>query len=74
MLALTESATEAIEGILEAPSIPDGAGLRIAPLAHLLTGALDEAAMYVARAERQLEARAEMGEALGRIPVGLAAR
>jgi iron-sulfur cluster assembly protein len=31
VLALTENATEAIEGILSAPTIPDGAGIRIAP-------------------------------------------
>ena len=30
MLALTENATEAIEGVLSAPAIPEGAGLRIA--------------------------------------------
>ena len=30
MLALTDTATEAIEGILRAPAIPDGAGVRIA--------------------------------------------
>jgi iron-sulfur cluster assembly protein len=32
MLALTENAVEAIEGILEGPAIPDGAGLRIAAM------------------------------------------
>jgi Fe-S cluster assembly iron-binding protein IscA len=31
MLALTENASLAIEGILSASTIPDGAGLRIAP-------------------------------------------
>jgi iron-sulfur cluster assembly protein len=31
VLALTENATEAIEAILSAPAIPDGAGVRIAP-------------------------------------------
>lgn len=30
MLALTQHATEAIEGILGGPGVPDGAGLRIA--------------------------------------------
>jgi len=29
MLALTENATEAIEGLLAGPEVPDGAGLRI---------------------------------------------
>jgi iron-sulfur cluster assembly protein len=31
MLALTENASLAIEGILSASTVPDGAGLRIAP-------------------------------------------
>jgi Fe-S cluster assembly iron-binding protein IscA len=31
MLALTDNASLAIEGILSAPAIPDGAGVRIAP-------------------------------------------
>lgn len=35
MLALTENAVEAIEGILNAPSVPEGAGVRIAPTAEL---------------------------------------
>lgn len=30
MLALTQDATETIEGILAGPEVPDGAGLRIA--------------------------------------------
>ena len=34
------------------------------PLAHVLMGALDEAAMYVARADDRVAARAEMGAAL----------
>jgi Fe-S cluster assembly iron-binding protein IscA len=33
MLALTNSATEAIESILSAPGLPDGAGIRIAATA-----------------------------------------
>lgn len=37
------------------------------PLAHLLTGALDEAAMFVARAEDRVGARAEMGAALSHL-------
>jgi len=44
----------------------------VKPLAHVLMGAVDEAALYVARAERQTEARSEMGETLGRILDGLA--
>ncbi len=33
MLTLTPDATEAIERILEAPSVPEGAGIRITPAA-----------------------------------------
>ncbi|MBV8941178.1 MAG: HesB/YadR/YfhF-family protein, partial [Solirubrobacterales bacterium] len=33
MLALTSQATEAIERILTAPGVPDGAGIRIMPVA-----------------------------------------
>ena len=37
------------------------------PLAHVLMGALDEAAMYVARAEDRVAARAQMGAALSHL-------
>jgi AcrR family transcriptional regulator len=37
------------------------------PLAHVLMGALDEAAMYVARADDRATARAEMGTALSHL-------
>ena len=37
------------------------------PLAHVLMGALDEAAMYVARAGDRVAARAEMGAALSHL-------
>jgi AcrR family transcriptional regulator len=46
----------------------------IKPLAHLLMGALDEAAMFVARAEDQRGALDEMAEALSRMLDGLATR
>lgn len=39
----------------------------VRPLAHVLMGALDEAAMYVARAKDREAARAEMGATLARI-------
>jgi AcrR family transcriptional regulator len=39
----------------------------VRPLAHVLMGALDEAAMYVARADDRSAARAEMGATLARI-------
>jgi AcrR family transcriptional regulator len=43
----------------------------VRPLAHVLIGALDEAALYVARAEDPVTARAEMGEVLRRVVRGL---
>jgi AcrR family transcriptional regulator len=42
-------------------------------VAHVLLGALDEAAMVVARAEDQAEARAEMGKTVRRLLDGLRA-
>lgn len=41
------------------------------PLAHLLVGALDEAAMYIARADDDRLARREMGESIERMLEGL---
>jgi AcrR family transcriptional regulator len=41
------------------------------PLAHLFVGALDEAAMYIARAPDASKARAEMGESIERMLGGL---
>jgi AcrR family transcriptional regulator len=43
----------------------------VRPLAHVLLGALDEAALYVARAPDQRQARAEMGAVLHRLIEGL---
>jgi AcrR family transcriptional regulator len=43
----------------------------VRPLAHVLIGALDEAALYVARAEDPAAARAEMGSVLERVVRGL---
>ena len=40
-------------------------------IAHVLAGALDEAAMVVARADDPAAARAEMGETLHRLLDGL---
>lgn len=34
MLAITDTAAEAIRGIVAAPELPDGAGLRIATVTH----------------------------------------
>ncbi len=41
------------------------------PLAHLLVGALDEAAMYISRAADTGVARREMGESIERMFEGL---
>ena len=44
------------------------------PLSHLVVGALDEAAMYIARAADAAEARREMGESIERMLDGLRLR
>jgi AcrR family transcriptional regulator len=44
---------------------------RVEPLAHLLVGALDEAAMYISRATDTAAARREMGESIERVLDGL---
>ena len=44
------------------------------PLSHLIVGALDEAAMYIARAADAAEARREMGESIERMLDGLKTR
>jgi AcrR family transcriptional regulator len=49
---------------IEAGAIPPQP---VKPLAHALMGALDEVAMYVARAEEPERVRAEAGETLGRL-------
>jgi hypothetical protein len=41
------------------------------PLAHVMIGALDEAALYVARSEDRTTARSEMDGVLGRLLTGL---
>jgi AcrR family transcriptional regulator len=41
------------------------------PLAHVVIGALDEAALYVARASDRAQARAEMDQVLARLVSGL---
>ena len=46
----------------------------VAPLAHVLVGALDEAAMYVARAEDQAAATEAMRAVLARLIAGIAGR
>jgi AcrR family transcriptional regulator len=60
-MALLEAAMEA----------GDLARQPVRPLAHVVVGALDEAALYVARAEDRASARAEMTGVLERLIVGL---
>ncbi len=63
-----------VEAVLES-AMADGSVPRspVAPLAHLLLGALDEAALYVASAGEPDRARAEMASALGFLIEGLLA-
>lgn len=61
-----------IEAVLGAAiAAGDIAEQPIRPLAHLLVGALDEAALYVTRATDPVLARAEMGAVLERLVDGL---
>jgi AcrR family transcriptional regulator len=59
-------------GLLEA-AMDEGVVARqpARPLAHVVIGALDEAALYVARAPDRAQARAEMDEVLARLVNGL---
>jgi AcrR family transcriptional regulator len=61
-----------VRGVLEA-GMESGAIARqpVEPLAHLLLGALDEGAMYVARAEDPVTARAEVVAVVDRLLDGL---
>jgi AcrR family transcriptional regulator len=45
----------------------------VEPLAHVLIGALDEAALYIARAGDRVQARADIGAVVDRLVDGLAA-
>jgi AcrR family transcriptional regulator len=57
-----------IEGTLQAAADAGSISPQpVRPLAHVLMGALDEAAMYVARADDRAAARAEEGATLARI-------
>ena len=64
-----------IEGML-AQAIADGPVPEqpLRPTAHVLLGALDEAALFVSRAEDQERARAEMDAVCGRLIDGIAGR
>ena len=46
----------------------------VAPLAHVLMGALDEAGLYIARAEDQVAASEEIRAVIARLVAGLAER
>jgi hypothetical protein len=58
----------ALQRAMDAGRIQPGSALS---LAHVLAGALDEAAMVVARADDPLVAREEMGRTLRRLLEGL---
>lgn len=60
-LGLTEAA---LLGAIKAGAIP---AQPVRPLAHVLIGALDEAALYVTRAEDPVTARLEVGAVLARL-------
>jgi hypothetical protein len=66
-MGLTESVLAAAMEAGQLPRQP------VRPLAHVLLGALDEAALYVARAPDRGVARAEMSDALARLVEGLRA-
>src|SRR4051794_2876632 len=57
-----------LEAAMEAGEL---ARLPVRPLAHVVVGALDEAALYVARADDRASARAEMTDVLERLIAGL---
>ncbi len=61
-----------VEGVLEAGMQGGGLARRpVRPLAHVLVGALDESALYVARAEDPVTARAEVEATLAALLTGL---
>lgn len=63
MLAITDTAAEAIRGIVAAPELPDGAGLRIATQAS----AGDSAALEVSVAETPAETDQVVDESGARV-------
>lgn len=69
MLAITDTAAEAIRGIVAAPEIPDGAGLRIATQ----PGSGDAAALEVSVAETPAETDQVVAESGARVFVEEAA-
>ena len=63
MLTITDTAAEAIRGIVAAPELPDGAGLRIATA----SGTGDAAALEVSVAETPAETDQVVSEAGARV-------
>jgi AcrR family transcriptional regulator len=61
----------AVKGAIDAGSIERQP---VEPLSHLLLGALNEAALFIARAEDRQEARRTVGEGIDRLLDGLRAR
>jgi AcrR family transcriptional regulator len=61
----------ALQGAVEVGALPPQP---VRPLAHVLLGALDEAALLIARAEDVATARREVGETLDRLLTALTAR
>jgi hypothetical protein len=61
----------ALQGAMDAGAIAEQP---VRPLAHVLMGALDEAALYVARAADVERARREVGDTLDLLLEGLRAR
>lgn len=61
----------ALQGAMDAGAIAEQP---VRPLAHVLMGALDEAALYVARADDVKRARREVGDTLDLLLEGLRAR
>ena len=63
MLTITDTAAEAIRGIVAAPELPDGAGLRIATM----PGTGDAAALEVSVAETPADTDQVVSEAGARV-------
>ena len=63
MLTITDTAAEAIRGIVAAPELPDGAGLRIATM----PGSGDAAALEVSVAETPADTDQVVSEAGARV-------
>jgi Fe-S cluster assembly iron-binding protein IscA len=67
VLTLTRDASDAIEGILAAPGVPDGAGIRIASAASTNSVTPSAGALQVTVAEEPGESDAVVEEAGARV-------